>query len=89
MFLLKWLVNSLSKPLTMSLFFIAFSMGNASTFAASDIQTIQTAVTAFQTIGTLRRETPINGDAIANPGFLQTARGKRIGWMINAALLIN
>ncbi|HQV87569.1 MAG TPA: hypothetical protein PKY67_05245 [Nitrosomonas sp.] len=74
MFLLKWLVNSLSKPLTMSLFFIAFSMGNASTFAASDIQTIQTAVTAFQTIGTLRRETPINGDAIANAyaGVLQS-----------------
>lgn len=57
----------------MSLTTLALAIGSASV-VASDIQTIQSAVTAFQTIGTLRRETPINGDAIAAAyaGDLQT-----------------
>ncbi|WP_293006992.1 hypothetical protein [Nitrosomonas sp.] len=57
----------------MSLTTLALAIGSASV-VASDIQTIQSAVTAFQTIGTLRRETPINGDAIAAAyaGELQT-----------------
>lgn len=76
MFLLKKLMTSMSKSLTMRLIFIVFGMGNASLSAAdlADVNTIQTAVTAYQTIGTLRRETPINGDAIASAyaGALQT-----------------
>lgn len=42
--------------------------------AASDKATIESAVTAFQTIGTLRKQSPINGDAIATAyaGALQT-----------------
>lgn len=57
----------------MSLTTLALAIGSVSV-VASDIQTIQSAVTAFQTIGTLRRETPINGDAIAvaYEGDLQT-----------------
>ncbi|WP_292920473.1 hypothetical protein [Nitrosomonas sp.] len=57
----------------MSLTILALAIGSASV-VASDIQTIRSAVTAFQTIGTLRRETPINGDAIAAAyaGDLQT-----------------
>ncbi|WP_258195698.1 hypothetical protein [Nitrosomonas ureae] len=57
----------------MSSTILALVIGSASVVAA-DIQTIQSAVTAFQTIGTLRRETPINGDAIAAAyaGDLQT-----------------
>ncbi|WP_255251942.1 hypothetical protein [Nitrosomonas ureae] len=57
----------------MSSTILALVIGSASIVAA-DIQTIQSAVTAFQTIGTLRRETPINGDAIAAAyaGDLQT-----------------
>lgn len=57
----------------MSSTILALLIGSASVVAA-DIQTIQSAVTAFQTIGTLRRETPINGDAIAAAyaGDLQT-----------------
>lgn len=75
MFLLKRLIASTNKSLVMSLIFIVLGMGNASVFAAADVQAIQTSVTDFQTIGTLRRETPINGDAIATAytaGTLQT-----------------
>jgi len=76
MFLLKKLMTSMSKSLTVRLIFIVFGMGNASLSAAdlADVNTIQAAVTAYQTIGTLRRETPINGDAIASAyaGALQT-----------------
>ncbi|WP_258039421.1 hypothetical protein [Nitrosomonas ureae] len=58
----------------MSLAISALMIGNASVFAAADVQAIQNAVTAYQTIGTLRRETPMNGDAIASAyaGALQT-----------------
>ncbi|MDO9470792.1 MAG: hypothetical protein Q7J23_08750 [Nitrosomonas sp.] len=76
MFFLKKLMTSMSKSLTVRLIFIVFGMGNASLSAAdlADVNTIQAAVTAYQTIGTLRRETPINGDAIASAyaGALQT-----------------
>ena len=72
MFLFKRFINSLSKSLTVSLCFIAFCMGNA--MAASDVATIEAAVTAYKTIGTLRKESSINGDAIASTyaGALQT-----------------
>ncbi|MER2512612.1 MAG: hypothetical protein ABTQ25_09385, partial [Nitrosomonas ureae] len=58
----------------MSLAISALIIGNAGVFAAADVQAIQNAVTAYQTIGTLRRETPMNGDAIASAyaGALQT-----------------
>lgn len=58
----------------MSLIVFTLMINNTSVFAAADVQAIQNAVTAYQTIGTLRRETPINGDAIANAyaGALQT-----------------
>ncbi|SOD19242.1 hypothetical protein SAMN06297164_2215 [Nitrosomonas ureae] len=73
MFLSKNLMISIRKLLIMSSTILALVIGSASIVAA-DIQTIQSAVTAFQTIGTLRRETPINGDAIAAAyaGDLQT-----------------
>lgn len=53
--------------------FILFAGMNHVT-AASNVATIESAVTAFKTIGTLRREFPINGDAIAAQyaGALQT-----------------
>ncbi|MCW5600957.1 hypothetical protein [Nitrosomonas sp.] len=46
----------------------------ATATASANAETIETAVTAFQTIGTLRRESPINTDAILNEysGALQT-----------------
>ena len=74
MFLLKKLMASMNKSLAMSLIFIVFGMGNTSVFAALNVPAIEAAVTAYQTIGTLRRETPINGDAIAGAyaGALQT-----------------
>ena len=64
MFLFKKLMNSLSKLLIVSLCFITLCMSNA--VAASNAAAIEAAVTSYKTIGTLRRETPINGDAIAN-----------------------
>ncbi|MBY0474915.1 MAG: hypothetical protein K2Q13_07640 [Nitrosomonas sp.] len=73
MFLSKKTIISIKRLLIMSLTILALAIGSASV-VASDIQTIRSAVTAFQTIGTLRRETPINGDAIAAAyaGDLQT-----------------
>lgn len=58
----------------MSLTVFALIISNTSVFAAADVLAIQNAVTAYQTIGTLRREIPINGDAIASAyaGALQT-----------------
>ena len=72
MFLLRKLINSLSKLLMVSLCFIVFCMSNAA--AASNVAAIEAAVAAFKTIGTLRRESPINGDAISSTyaGALQT-----------------
>jgi len=71
MFLLRRLINSLSMVLIVSLCFMVV-INNA--VAASNTATIESAVTAYRTIGTLRREVPINGDAIANAyaGALQT-----------------
>lgn len=74
MFLSKKLMISIRKLLIMSLIVFTLMINNTSVFAAADVQAIQNAVTAYQTIGTLRRETPMNGDAIANTyaGALQT-----------------
>ncbi|SNX58933.1 hypothetical protein SAMN06296273_0394 [Nitrosomonas ureae] len=74
MFLSKKLMISIRKLLIMSLIVFTLMINNTSVFAAADVQAIQNAVTAYQTIGTLRRETLINGDAIANAyaGALQT-----------------
>lgn len=62
--------------LVMSLVFILMGISGTGVFAAtlSNSQAINAAVAAFQTIGTLRRESPINGDAIAAAyvGDLQT-----------------
>lgn len=72
MFLFKTLINSLSKFLIVSLCLIVFCISNAG--AASNVAAIEAAVTAYKTIGTLRKELPINGDAIAATyaGALQT-----------------
>ncbi len=74
MFLSKKLMISIKKSLIMSLTVFALIISNTSVFAAADVLAIQNAVTAYQTIGTLRREIPINGDAIASAyaGALQT-----------------
>ncbi|MBK7493312.1 MAG: hypothetical protein KBF68_06630 [Nitrosomonas sp.] len=71
MYLLRRLINSLSMLLIVSLCFMVV-MNNA--IAAANTAAIESAVTAYRTIGTLRREVPINGDAIANAyaGALQT-----------------
>ncbi|UJP02329.1 MAG: hypothetical protein LZF85_11215, partial [Nitrosomonas sp.] len=76
MFLLKRLMSSMYKSLVVRFIFIVCCMSNASLSIAAlaDVSAIQAAVTAYQTIGTLRRQTPINGDAIASAyaGALQT-----------------
>lgn len=75
MFLVQGFVSSLRKSLMVSMYFILFCMGNMATAAASsNVQAIETAVAAFKTIGTLRKEFPINADAIADAytGALQT-----------------
>ena len=71
MYLLRRLINSLNMLLIVSLCFMVV-INNA--VAASNTAAIESAVTAYRTIGTLRREVPINGDAIANAyaGALQT-----------------
>ena len=64
------------KFFTMSLILLVLSIGGTGVFAAtfSNVQTIEAAVAAFNTIKTLRQESPINGDAIASAysGALQT-----------------
>jgi hypothetical protein len=74
MFLLKKLMVSMNKSLTVGLILMALGISSASVFAAANTQEIEAAVTAYQTIGTLRQATPISGDAIANAyaGPLQT-----------------
>lgn len=54
--------------------FVFFVLVATTANAASNKAAIEAAVTAFQTIGTLRKESPINGDAIATAyaGALQT-----------------
>lgn len=61
-----------TKSVIVSLCMLAACIGQAA--AASNVAAIESAVTAFQTIGTLRREFPINADAItaAYAGTLQT-----------------
>lgn len=70
MFLLKKCIISMNKSLIMCFGFIVLGLGNVGILAAasatsSNIQAIETAVAAFKTIGTLRKEFPINADAIA------------------------
>lgn len=74
MFLLKKLIASMNKSLAMGLILIVLGMGGTGAFGAANTQAIEAAVTAYQTIGTLRQATPINGDAIASAyaGALQT-----------------
>lgn len=54
--------------------FVFFNLLAVIANAASDKTAIESAVTAFQTIGTLRKQSPIDGDAIATAyaGVLQT-----------------
>lgn len=72
MFLIKRLIKSLSNFLIVSLCLIVFCMSSAG--AASNVVAIEAAVTAYKTIGALRKESLINGDAIAAAyaGALQT-----------------
>ncbi len=70
MFLLKKCIISMNKSLIMCLGFVVLGLGNVGILAAasatsSNVQAIETAVAAFKTIGTLRKEFPINADAIA------------------------
>ncbi len=70
----KRLMVSINNLLNMSLVITLLSLSSMNVFAAANVQTIQAAVSAFQTIGTLRREFPIDGEAIAATyaGALQT-----------------
>lgn len=72
MFKLKKLARSLIQSMIVSLCVVMIYVGQAT--AAANVATIESAVTAFKTIGTLRREFPINGGAIAAAytGALQT-----------------
>ncbi len=72
MFKLKKLARSLIQLMIVSLCVVMIYVGQAT--AAANVATIESAVTAFKTIGTLRREFPINGEAIAAAytGALQT-----------------
>lgn len=79
MFFLKECIISMSRSLIMCLGFSVLGMSSGGLLAAtsetsSNIHAIETAVTAFKTIGTLRKESPINADAIthAYTGALQT-----------------
>ena len=70
MFLLKKCIISMNKSLIMCFGFVVLGLGNVGILAAasatsSNVQAIETAVAAFKTIGTLRKESPINADAIA------------------------
>lgn len=55
--------SSWTKFVIVNLCMLAACISHAN--AASNVATIESAVSAFQTIGTLRRETPIDGNAIA------------------------
>ncbi|WP_292918451.1 hypothetical protein [Nitrosomonas sp.] len=72
MLVLKRLGRSLIKLMMVSLCMFVVYVSQAT--AAANVATIESAVTAFKTIGTLRREFPINGDAVAvaYTGALQT-----------------
>lgn len=60
----KRLITRLKIVIMMSFVALFVGIGSNTVFAAT-VSDIQAAVTAFQTIGTLRQESPINGDAIA------------------------
>lgn len=72
MLMLKKLGRSLIQLMIVSLCLLPVYISQAT--AAANVATIESAVTAFKTIGTLRREFPINGEAIAAAytGALQT-----------------
>lgn len=72
MFLLRRFINSLGMLSIVSLCFVAFGMNHVS--AASNAAAIDAAVAAYKTIGMLRRESPINAEAIAGAyaGALKT-----------------
>ena len=61
----KRLFNLMASSLLISLLSLGLALSSMSVRAAASAELIQSAVTAYQTIGTLRREVPINGDAIA------------------------
>ena len=65
MLLRKQLFNLIVSSSLISLLSLGLALSSVSVRAASSAELIQSGVTAYQTIGTLRRETPINGDAIA------------------------
>lgn len=72
MFMLKKLGRSLIQLMIVSLCLFPVYISQAT--AAANVATIESAAAAFKTIGTLRREFPINGEAIAAAytGALQT-----------------
>ncbi|UJP06283.1 MAG: hypothetical protein LZF61_04735 [Nitrosomonas sp.] len=72
MFFLYRSRNLLNKMLLLGLFLMVSTVGQVA--AESDKTAIEASVTAFQTIGTLRRQSPIDGNAIAAAytGVLQT-----------------
>lgn len=72
MFKLKKLARLLIQSMILSLCVVMIYASQAA--AAANVATIESAVTAFKTIGTLRKEFPIKGDAIAAAytGALQT-----------------
>lgn len=72
MYKFRMLCKSWIFSMIASLFVVLTSMSHA--LAASNVATIESAVASFKTIGTLRREFPINGEAIAAAytGALQT-----------------
>lgn len=61
----KRLFNLMASSLLISLLSLGLALSSMSVRAAASAELIQSAVTAYQTIGTLRRDVPINGDAIA------------------------
>ncbi|MBK7364024.1 MAG: hypothetical protein IPI97_03090 [Nitrosomonas sp.] len=74
MLLTKRLFNLMTFLLLVSLYTFSLALSSVNVHAASSAELIQSGVTAYQAIGTLRKETPINGDAIAAAyaGDLQT-----------------
>lgn len=79
MFFSKECIISMSRALVMCLSFSVLGMSSAGILAAtsepsSNIHAIETAVAAFKKIGTLRKESTMNADAITNAyaGTLQT-----------------
>ena len=61
----KWLFNLMASSLLISLLSLGLALSSVNVRAAASKELISSAVTAYQTIGALRKEIPINGDAIA------------------------